>query len=53
VSLVHKGLSADKRCKALVGIPPEDHIHAVLLLGYPDVAYHRPVPKPEPVVHWV
>jgi nitroreductase/Pyruvate/2-oxoacid:ferredoxin oxidoreductase delta subunit len=53
VSLAHKGLSADKRCKALVGIAPEDHIHAVLLLGYPDVTYRRPAPKPEPVTQWV
>jgi len=53
VSLAHKGLSDSKQCKALVGIAPEDHIHAVLLLGYPDVTYRRPAPKPEKVVHWV
>lgn len=53
VSLAHKGLSASGYCKELVGIGPQDHIHAVLLLGYPDVSYRRPAPKPEKVVHWV
>ena len=53
VSLAHKGLSASRHCKELVGIAPQDHIHAVLLLGYPDVSYRRPVPKPEKVIHWV
>jgi nitroreductase/NAD-dependent dihydropyrimidine dehydrogenase PreA subunit len=53
VSLAEKGLSASKRCKALAGIPAQDHIHAVLLLGYPDVTYLRPTPKPEKAVHWV
>jgi nitroreductase len=53
VSLAHKGLSASRYGKELVGISPQDHIHAVLLLGYPDVSYRRPVPKPEKVIHWV
>ncbi len=53
ILLAHKGLSANKRCKALVGIAPQDHIHAVILLGYPDVVYHRPSPKPEKAIHWV
>jgi nitroreductase len=53
VSLAHKGLSASKHCKALVGIAPEDHVHAVIVLGYPDVTYRRPAPKPEKAIHWV
>jgi hypothetical protein len=53
VSLAHKGLSASAQCKALVGIAPKDHIHAVILLGYPEVSYRRPVPKPERAVRWV
>jgi hypothetical protein len=53
VSLAEKGLNASKRCKALAGIPTNDHIHAVLLLGYPDVTYRRPVPKPEKTIRWV
>jgi nitroreductase len=53
VSLAHKGLSASKRCKEMVGIAPQDYIHAVLLLGYPDASYRRPVPKPAKIVHWV
>jgi nitroreductase/Pyruvate/2-oxoacid:ferredoxin oxidoreductase delta subunit len=53
VSLAHKGLSANRRCKELAGIAPQDYIHAVLLLGYPDVTYRRPTPKPEKAVHWV
>jgi hypothetical protein len=52
VSLAEMGLNASKHCKALVGIPTNDHIHAVLLLGYPDVTYRRPVPKPEKPIHW-
>jgi len=53
VSLAEKGLNANKHCKELVGIAPEDHIHVVLLLGYPDVTYRRPAPKPAKIVHWV
>jgi nitroreductase len=53
VSLAEKGLSASKRGKALLGIGPRDHIHAVILLGYPDVTYRRPAPKPGKAVHWV
>jgi hypothetical protein len=53
VSLAHKGLSASRHGKELVGIAPQDYIHAVLLLGYPDVTYRRPAPKPEKVVRWV
>jgi nitroreductase len=53
VSLAHKGLSASRHCKEMVGIAPQDHIHAVLLLGYPDVSYRRPAPKPEKSIHWV
>lgn len=45
--------SLNPQCTALVGIPPEDDIHAVILLGYPDVTYQRPAPKPEKPIHWV
>jgi hypothetical protein len=53
VSLAQKGLSAGKRCKQLVGIAPEDYIHAVIVMGYPDVIYRRPVPKSIEAPHWV
>jgi hypothetical protein len=53
VSLAEKGLNANKHCKVLVGISPDDHIHAIILLGYPDVTCRRPVPKLEKIVHWV
>jgi nitroreductase len=53
VSLAENALNDSKRCKARAGIPTNDHVHAVLLLGYPDVTYRRPVPKPQKAIHWV
>jgi nitroreductase/NAD-dependent dihydropyrimidine dehydrogenase PreA subunit len=53
VSMAQKGLNNNDQCKALVGIPPEHEIHAVILLGYADVTYQRPAPKPEKPIHWV
>jgi nitroreductase len=52
VSLAQKGLNANKHYKALVGIPPEDSVNAVILMGYPDVKYHRAVPKAEKHIHF-
>jgi nitroreductase len=53
VSLAHKGLNASRRCKTLMGMAPSDQVHAVILLGYPDVTYRRPAPRPDKTVHWV
>ena len=48
-----KGFNSSVRCKDLAGIPAGDHVHAVLVLGYPDVTYRRPVPTPGKTIHWV
>jgi hypothetical protein len=53
VSLAEKALNDSVRCKALAGIPAHHHVHAVLLLGYPDGTYRRPAPKPQKAIHWV
>jgi nitroreductase len=53
VSLAEKGLNASRRCKALVGLAPEEMVHAVILLGYPDEVFRRPAPKPQKEVSWI
>jgi nitroreductase len=53
VSLAHKGLNVSKQAKALIGLVPQDSVHAVVVLGYPDVTYRRPVPEQDEPVRWV
>jgi len=53
VSLAEKGLNASGRCKELVGLAPEEMVHAVILLGYPDELFRRPAPKSQKEVSWI
>lgn len=52
VSLAQKATNGSDRCKAILGLTPEDQIHAVVLLGYPAVRYRRAVPKLPRPIHW-
>jgi nitroreductase/Pyruvate/2-oxoacid:ferredoxin oxidoreductase delta subunit len=47
VSLSQQAISASKKIKQLVGIPPTDRIHAVLVMGYPATRYRRIAPRKE------
>ena len=52
-TVTHHVVAVSRRGKALLGIAPKSYIHAVILLGYPDVTYYRPAPKPTKEVQWV
>jgi nitroreductase len=47
VSLSQQAIKASKSIKRLIGIPPSDQIHAVLVLGFPSTRYRRVPPRKE------
>jgi nitroreductase len=53
VSLAEKGLNSSRRCKVLAGLAPEETVHAVLLLGYPEEVFRRPAPKSRKEISWI
>jgi nitroreductase/NAD-dependent dihydropyrimidine dehydrogenase PreA subunit len=53
VSLAQKGISGNEEAKELLGIDPKAAVTAVVLMGYPEITYHRAVPKPQHDINWV
>lgn len=47
VSLSQQAINSSKKIKQVIGIPPSDLIHAVLILGYPATSYRRVPPRKE------
>ena len=53
VSLAQNALNSSAKCRQIIGLGLGDHVHAVVVMGYPAVRYRRPVPKRERPVHWL
>lgn len=47
VSLSQQAINAENKIKQVIGIPRNDHIHAVLILGFPATRYRRIAPRKE------
>jgi nitroreductase/Pyruvate/2-oxoacid:ferredoxin oxidoreductase delta subunit len=47
VSLSQQAITADRKIKRMIGIPPADQVHAVLVLGFPATRYRRVPPRKE------
>jgi nitroreductase/NAD-dependent dihydropyrimidine dehydrogenase PreA subunit len=53
VTFAKSAINESRTCKTMLGLSRRDTVHAVVVLGYPDVRYRRPVPKGRPDIHWV
>ena len=47
VSLSQQAITANNKIKQVIGIPRQDHIYAVLVLGFPAARYRRVPPRKE------
>ena len=47
VSLSQQAITAKGKIKQVIGIPRQDHIYAVLVLGFPAARYRRVAPRKE------
>lgn len=45
VSLAQNAINSSRTCKQILNLSSEDHVHAVLAIGHPDVQFHRVIPK--------
>lgn len=43
VTMAQTIINSSVRCKKTIGLTNKDHVHVVLVLGYPRFHYHRPV----------
>ena len=53
VSLAQNALNTSAKCKQIIGLDRDDHVYAVVVMGYPAVRYQRPVPKRDRPVRWL
>jgi nitroreductase/ferredoxin len=51
VTLAQSAVNGSRRCKAILGLGPNDAVHAVLLLGYTATRFVRPAPRPPLPAH--
>jgi nitroreductase len=45
VTLAQNAINDSKRCKRILGLKKKDMVHSVVVMGYPEEKYLRPVPK--------
>jgi nitroreductase len=45
VSLAQNAINASRRCKKLLNLGSGEQVHAVVVLGHPDVSFHRAIPR--------
>ena len=45
VSLAQNAINSSRRCKKILNLSSENHVHAMLVIGHPDVQFHRAIPK--------
>ena len=45
VSLAQSAVNSSGTCKRLIGLTRHDNVHAVILVGYPDVSFLRAAPR--------
>lgn len=53
VTLAQNAVNASTKCKRILGLTGDDHIYAVLILGYPAVTHLRSAPKREKTINWL
>jgi nitroreductase len=51
VSLAQNAVNTSRRCRELLGIPAGAAVHAVLVLGHPDVRFLRSIPRTAKTIH--
>jgi len=51
-AFAQNAINASKRCKAILKLSLKDHVHSVVLLGYPEIRFRRIVPKPQRPARW-
>jgi nitroreductase len=52
VSLAQNAINTSRRCRTILNLKPADKVYAVVVLGYPDVHYHRDVPRAGQTIDW-
>ncbi|MGA2110074.1 MAG: nitroreductase family protein [Syntrophorhabdales bacterium] len=52
LGFVQNGASVDKGIKQWLGIPEENQSYAAMVVGHPDVTYHRLVERKSPEITW-
>ena len=45
VSLAQNAMNSSRALKQIAGLDPRDRVHAVVVVGYPSVRFHRPIPR--------
>jgi nitroreductase len=53
VTLAQNAINSSARCKAMLGLSPQDRVHAVVVMGYPAVRYRRAVPRQAKAATWL
>lgn len=53
VTLAQNAINANTKCKRIIGLSRNDHIYAVVILGYPSVQHLRSAPKQEKMINWL
>ncbi len=52
VTLAQKAMNNSTRCKEIIGLTKRDHVYAVVLVGYPEITYHRAAPRVTRAPRW-
>jgi nitroreductase/NAD-dependent dihydropyrimidine dehydrogenase PreA subunit len=53
IGYAQEAINRNKDLKKLLGIPKDNEVNGVLVLGYPDVEYHRIPPRDPLDVEWI
>ncbi|KPJ65028.1 hypothetical protein AMJ44_11365 [candidate division WOR-1 bacterium DG_54_3] len=53
VSLAQNAINASRTCRKILNMSPADRIHAVVVLGYPAVQFHRAIPRESKTFQWL
>jgi len=51
VTLAQSAVNSSRSCKAILGLPKEEQVHAVLLIGRPEIQTPQRAPRPPLTVH--
>ncbi|MBW1892106.1 MAG: nitroreductase family protein [Deltaproteobacteria bacterium] len=53
LGFVQAGANMDKKIKHWLGIPKEHQSYGAMVVGHPDVKYHRLIERREPEIKWI
>jgi nitroreductase len=53
VSLAQNAMNTSRTCRKILNMSTADRVHAVVVLGYPAVQFHRAVPREPKAIAWM